>query len=134
MGAAVLTGSGVAWAHPASDATDSTTDSSTGASASRGGDAVATRSNGHRRWTTFPGVQGTQQGRQDFALVDPTTDAVVGNFSALVTAGDPTGPGAHYVQLQVTGDDGANVGTGPGQTPAVGTVLSVVYFGSDNVS
>jgi hypothetical protein len=87
------------------------------------------------RWTTFPGVQSMEQGRQDFALVNPATNTVVGNFSALVTAGDPTALGARYVQLLVTGNDGANVGTGPGQTPPVGSLISdFSFFGLGGLS
>ncbi len=81
------------------------------------------------RWAYWPGQPNMQQGRQDFKLVDPNTGAELGGFSALVTTGDPTSLGAKYVEMLVTSNDGTNVGTGAGQTPPVGSVISDFTFG-----
>lgn len=81
------------------------------------------------RWAFWPGQPNMIQGRQDFNLVDPDTGEAVGAFSALVTAGDPTSIGAHYVQMLVTANDGRNVGTEPGQTPPVGSLISEFTLG-----
>ncbi|MFN8071546.1 MAG: hypothetical protein U0R66_07010 [Mycobacterium sp.] len=86
------------------------------------------------RWAYWPGQPNMQQGRQDFKLVDPNTGAEVGGFSALVTTGDPTSLGANYVEMLVTSNDGTNVGTGAGQTPPVGSVISDFTLGLVGVS
>ena len=76
------------------------------------------------QWTYWPGVSSTTQGKQDFSLVDPNTQQTVGNFTALIQQGDPTSLGTKYVELLVTANDGQNVGTDPGQTPPVGSLIS----------
>ena len=81
------------------------------------------------RFEYFPGLPNMLQGRQDFELVNPTTGEKAGSFSALVTAGDPTSVGASYVQMFVTANDGKNVGTEAGQTPAVGSFISDFTLG-----
>ena len=81
------------------------------------------------RWAYFPGMPNEIQGSQGFDLVDPTTGAKVGSFTALVTSGDPTSLGSKYVQMVVTANDGSNVGTGAGQTPPVGSVLASFSLG-----
>lgn len=81
------------------------------------------------RWAFWPGQPNMVQGRQDFVVVDPASGAEGGNFSALVTAGDPTSVGAKYVQMLVTANDGVNVGTGAGQTPPVGSLISEFTLG-----
>ena len=81
------------------------------------------------RWAYWPGQPNMLQGRQDFNLVNPTTEETVGSFSALVTAGDPTSIGAHYVRMLITANDGENVGTGPGQTPPVGSFIADFTLG-----
>lgn len=86
------------------------------------------------RWTYFPGMPNMVQGRQDFNLVDPATQEAVGSFSALVSSGDPTSLGSRYVELLVTANDGVNVGTGAGQTPPVGSIISQFSLGLIGVS
>lgn len=81
------------------------------------------------RWAFWPGQPNMLQGRQDFNLVDPNTGESVGAFSALVTSGDPTSIGAHYVQMLVTANDGRNVGAEAGQTPPVGSLISEFTLG-----
>lgn len=81
------------------------------------------------RWAYWPGQPNMLQGRQDFNLVDPDTKEVLGSFSALVTSGDPTSLGARYVEMLVTANDGTNVGTGAGQTPPVGSIISEFSLG-----
>lgn len=81
------------------------------------------------RWAYWPGQPNMLQGKQDFVVVNPTTGAEGGKFSALVTSGDPTSIGANYVQMLVTANDGVNVGTGAGQTPPVGSLISELTLG-----
>jgi hypothetical protein len=81
------------------------------------------------RWAYWPGQPNMIQGRQGFDLVDPNTGAKLGSFTALVTSGDPTSLGSKYVEMLVTANDGTNVGTGAGQTPPVGSVISDFSLG-----
>jgi hypothetical protein len=81
------------------------------------------------RFTYWPGMPNMFQGSQEFNLVDPATKQTVGSFEALVTAGDPASIGSRYVQLLVTGNDGNNVGTGAGQIPPVGSMISSLSLG-----
>jgi len=81
------------------------------------------------RFTYWPGMPNMLQGSQQLSLVDPVTKQAVGNFDALVTAGDPTSIGGRYVQLLVTGNEGTNIGTGPGQIPPVGSIISSLSLG-----
>lgn len=81
------------------------------------------------RWAYWPGQPNMQQGKQDFNLVDPTTKEVLGSFSALVTSGDPTSLGGNYVEMLVTANSGENVGTGAGQIPPVGSLISEFSLG-----
>lgn len=81
------------------------------------------------RWAYWPGQPNMLQGRQDFNIVDPTSKEILGSFSALVTSGDPTSIGARYVEMLVTANDGVNVGTGAGQTPPVGSLISEFSLG-----
>ncbi|MBU3751723.1 MAG: hypothetical protein FGM52_15000, partial [Mycobacterium sp.] len=81
------------------------------------------------RFTYWPGMPNMLQGRQELKLVDPATKQSVGSFEALVTSGDPTSIGGRYVQLLVTDNDGTNVGTGAGQIPPVGSMISTLSLG-----
>jgi len=76
-----------------------------------------------------PGNPSLIQGQQQFDVVDPKTGASVGTFDALVSRGN----GYPYTQLIVTANDGGtDVGTGPGQVPPVGSMISnfkLVGFG-----
>lgn len=81
------------------------------------------------RFTYWPGMPNMYQGIQELDLVDPVTKQTIGSFEALVTAGDPISVGGRYVQLLVTGNDGTNVGTGAGQIPPVGSMISTLSFG-----
>ncbi len=71
------------------------------------------------------------QGNQVFGVFD-SDGKQVGSFDGeFTTTSDAIGI---YTQaILVTGNDGTNVGTKPGQTPPVGTVYNVAYFGSDKV-
>ena len=81
------------------------------------------------RWTSLPGLPNSLQGAQKFKLVDPKTQESLGNFDALVSQGDPTSVGTKYVSMLVTANDGVNVGTGAGQTPPVGSLISTWTIG-----
>lgn len=81
------------------------------------------------RFTYWPGMPNMVQGSQELDLVDPSTEKTVGSFTALVTSGDPTSLGSRYVQLLVTDNDGTNVGTGAGQVPPVGSMISSLSWG-----
>ncbi len=74
------------------------------------------------RLSYFPGGLSVTQGRQQFDVVDPATSAPVGTFDALVTQG----LGYGYEELLVTSNDGINVGTGAGQIPPVGSLISTL--------
>ena len=41
------------------------------------------------RWSYWPGQPNMMQGRRDFTIVDPATGEKGGDFSALITSGDP---------------------------------------------
>lgn len=86
------------------------------------------------RFTYWPGMPNMLQGSQELKLVDPATKQTVGTFEALVTSGDPTSIGGRYVQLLVTDNDGINVGTGAGQIPPVGSMISSLSLGLFGVS
>ncbi len=86
------------------------------------------------RFTYWPGMPNMLQGRQELKLVDPATKQTVGTFEALVTSGDPTSIGGRYVQMLVTDNDGINVGTGAGQIPPVGSMISSLSLGLFGVS
>jgi len=77
------------------------------------------------RWTYLPGAPSLVQGKQQFDVVDPVTSEKVGSFDALVSRGD----GYHYTALLVTSNDGTNVGTGEGQVPPVGSLISTAKIG-----
>ncbi|MFM9034428.1 MAG: hypothetical protein ACKOQ4_09090 [Mycobacterium sp.] len=77
------------------------------------------------RWSYFPGGLSMVQGEQQFALVDPVSGSQVGNFDALVTKGI----GYNYVQILVKPGDATNTGTGAGQLPPAGSLISAVDFG-----
>ncbi|GAA2770294.1 hypothetical protein GCM10010533_01300 [Mycolicibacterium pallens] len=72
----------------------------------------------------------TVQGKQVFNVYD-SDGHVVGSFEGVYT---PTHDllGAYTQAILVTGNDGVNVGTDPGQVPPVGTVYNVLYEGSDD--
>lgn len=72
----------------------------------------------------------TIQGDQKFNVYDENGNAV-GSFNGqFTTTADIVGT---YTQaVIVTGNDGTNVGTAPGQVPPVGTVYNVIYTGSDD--
>jgi len=76
------------------------------------------------RLSYFPSGLSVTQGSQRFDVVDPATSAQVGTFDALVTQG----LGYGYQELLVTANDGTNVGTGAGQTPPVGSLISTLKF------
>lgn len=75
-------------------------------------------------WTNLPGGPTLIQGQQQFNLVDPDTEDVVGSFDALVSRGNPMTLGGKYSQLLVTANDGINVGVDAGQIPPVGSVIA----------
>ncbi|MFM9033047.1 MAG: hypothetical protein ACKOQ4_01925 [Mycobacterium sp.] len=81
------------------------------------------------RWTSLPGLPNSLQGAQKYQLVDPKTQEKLGRFDALVSQGDPTSVGTRYVSMLVTDNDGVNVGTGAGQTPPVGSLISTWTVG-----
>ncbi len=74
------------------------------------------------RWTYLPGAPSLIQGASKFNVVDPTTSATVGTFDALVSRGN----GYNYQELLITANDGINVGTDPGQTPPVGSLIATM--------
>lgn len=75
-------------------------------------------------WTDLPGGPTLIQGQQQFDLVDPDSDEIVGSFDALVSRGNPITLGGNYAQLLVTANDGTNVGVDAGQIPPVGSVIA----------
>ncbi|MEH3142679.1 MAG: hypothetical protein PGN37_21410 [Mycobacterium kyogaense] len=77
------------------------------------------------RWTYLPGAPSLVQGQQKFDIVDPRTKESVGEFDALVGRG----LGYNYTSLLVTDNGGANVGTGPGQVPPVGSLIATFTVG-----
>lgn len=64
------------------------------------------------------------QGQQQYSIVDPVTKVRAGTFDALVSTGSPFTIRSKYVELLVTANDGANVGTEAGQVPPVGSLVS----------
>ena len=71
------------------------------------------------------------QASQKFGVYDSNGNQVGSFDGEFTTTSDILGI---YTQaILVTGNDGINVGTKPGQTPPVGTVYNVAYFGSDKV-
>ncbi|ULP38518.1 hypothetical protein MJO55_08915 [Mycolicibacterium rufum] len=77
------------------------------------------------QWTYLPGAPSLVQGTQHFDIVDPRSDATVGDFDALVSRGN----GYNYTSLLVTANDGTNVGTAAGQVPPVGSLIATFRFG-----
>lgn len=71
-------------------------------------------------FTTWPGFSGVQ-GVQDFDLVDPETGETVGSFRAHVRSDGYTSTKVFQVTEVLSG----TVGTGPGLTPPVGSIMSV---------
>lgn len=66
------------------------------------------------------------QGNQEFDLVDPNTGAAVGSFSAHVTQN-----GKNRTEVfQVTEIHSGTAGTGSGDTPPVGSIISVIGQGT----
>lgn len=82
------------------------------------------------RWTYLPGAPSVVQGEQQFAVVDPKTGTSAGSFDALVSRGN----GYNYTELLVTSDEGSNVGTGAGQLPPVGSLISSFGIGPVTLS
>ena len=74
----------------------------------------------------------TVQGRQVFNIYD-SAGHTVGSFDGVfTTTADII---STYTQaVMVTGNDGINVGTGPGLVPPVGSVYNVIYEGGDDHS
>lgn len=68
-------------------------------------------------WPGYPGIQGAQ----NFDLTDPNTGETVGSFTAHVRLDANT----RTALLQVTETRSGTVGTDPGNTPPVGSVISV---------
>lgn len=77
------------------------------------------------QWTYLPGAPSLIQGTQQFDVVDPRTGTKVGTFDALVSRG----AGYNYTELLVTSNGRTNVGTGAGQVPPVGSVISQFKIG-----
>ncbi len=73
----------------------------------------------------------TVQGKQVFNVYD-SDGHVVGSFEGVYTPPTHDLLGAYTQAILVTGNDGVNVGTDPGQVPPVGTVYNVLYEGSDD--
>ena len=78
----------------------------------------------------LPGFNSVQAS-QKFGVYD-SNGSQVGSFDGLFTTTSDT-LGIYTQAIRVTGNDGTNIGTNPGQTPPVGTVYNVAYFGSDKV-
>lgn len=76
------------------------------------------------QWTYWPGGPTLLQGQQQYSVVDPATKQTTGTFGALVSTGSPFTLRSKYVELLVTSNDGANVGTGAGQVPPVGSLIA----------
>ena len=76
------------------------------------------------QWTYWPGGPTLVQGQQQYSVVDPATKQSVGTFDALVSTGSPFNVRSKYVELLVTANDGTNVGSGAGQIPPVGSLIS----------
>lgn len=76
------------------------------------------------QWTYWPGGPTLVQGRQKYSVVDPVTSQSAGSFDALVSTGSPLNARSSYVELLVTATDGTDVGTGAGQIPPVGSLIS----------
>lgn len=74
----------------------------------------------------FSGVQGNQT----FNIYNASGEKV-GSFDGLFTSTADI-VGTHTQAILVTGNTGDNIGTAPGQVPAVGSVYNVIYIGSDN--
>ncbi|MBX7450384.1 hypothetical protein GR927_20550 [Mycolicibacterium sp. 3033] len=70
------------------------------------------------------------QGRQVFGIYD-AQGFQVGSFEGVFTTTSDI-LGTHTQAILVTANDGANVGTGDGQVPPVGSVYNVVYAGGDD--
>ena len=79
----------------------------------------------YRQWTYLPGTPSLIQGKQQFDVIDPKTGTKVGAFDALVSRG----AGYNYTELLVTANGGTNVGTGAGQVPPVGSLISQFNLG-----
>jgi hypothetical protein len=77
------------------------------------------------QWTYLPGAPSLVQGQQHFDIVDPRTEASVGDFDALVGRGN----GYNYTSLLVTANGGGNVGTGAGEVPPVGSLITQFKIG-----
>lgn len=71
------------------------------------------------------------QGKQTFGVFN-SAGTKVGSFEGNFTTTSDT-IGISTQEILVTANDGINVGINPGQTPPVGTVYNVAYFGSDKV-
>lgn len=69
------------------------------------------------------------QGHQVFGVYNEQ-GVQVGTFDGVFTTTSDI-LGTYTQAILVTGNDGANVGTGDGQTPPVGSVYNVVYAGDD---
>lgn len=81
--------------------------------------------------TGFPPLFTAIQGAQTFSVYDKSNNAI-GNFEALVTATSDVAGIYTKAMLVTANDGGADVGTGVGQVPPVGTVYNVIYFWSDS--
>jgi hypothetical protein len=79
----------------------------------------------YSRWTYLPGAPGLIQGTQQFDVVDSKTVEKIGTFDALVSKAT----GLDYTALMVTSNDGVDVGTGVGQIPPVGSIISHLKLG-----
>jgi len=85
------------------------------------------------KYTMVPAFPGVLQGTQDFDLVDPETDEVVGRINGLVAINNDLGSGTRSLQIVVLNvesrADGAVVGTKPGDIPPVGSIFASVSDG-----
>lgn len=75
-------------------------------------------------WTYLPGLPSAFQGDQEFDVVEATTGNTVGSFDAVVSQAGSF----NYTELLVTATDGV-AGTGPGDVPPVGSLLSRFTLG-----
>lgn len=82
--------------------------------------------------TGLPPLYTSVQGSQQFNVYDAETGEVVGSFMGNVTVTSDA-LGTYTEAVYVTETLSGEVGTEAGQTPPVGAVYNVIYFGSDDL-
>lgn len=81
------------------------------------------------RWTYLPGGPSMTQGEQQFDVVD-ASGQTTGSFDAIVSRARSF----NYQSVLVTATDATDVGTGPGQVPPVGSLITNFKAGPVTVS